>query len=157
MNPILVIISLVMVGILFILIEFLLTPGIGIAGIVGLASFIGSCVYAFMVMGTKAGTITTAVVAVIVVILLVWMLRGKSYKKLELKAEIDAKINLEAESLSVGDEGKTLTRLAPMGTVRFDKLSCEAKSEDNTILDPGTPVVISSIEDNKVIVKPINN
>ena len=76
MNPILVIISLVMVGILFILIEFLLTPGIGIAGIVGLASFIGSCVYAFMVMGTKAGTITTAVVAVIVVILLVWMLRG---------------------------------------------------------------------------------
>lgn len=157
MNPILVIISLVMVGILFILIEFLLTPGIGIAGIVGLASFIGSCVYAFMEMGTKAGTITTAVVAVIVVILLVWMLRGKSYKKLELNAEIDAKTNLEPEALSVGDKGKTITRLAPMGTVRFDKLSCEAKSEDNTILDPGTPVVISSIEDNKVIVKPINN
>lgn len=157
MNPILVIISLVMVGILFILIEFLLTPGIGIAGIVGLASFIGSCVYAFMEMGTKAGTITTAVVAVIVVILLVWMLRGKSYKKLELNAEIDAKTNLEPEALSVGDKGKTITRLAPMGTVRFGHLSCEAKSEDNTMLDPGTEVVITAIEDNKVIVKPINN
>ena len=156
MNPILVIISLVMVGILFILIEFLLTPGIGIAGIIGLASFIGSCVYAFMVQGTTAGTITTAVVAVIVV-LLVWMLRGKSYKRLELKAETDAKTNLEAESLSVGDEGKTLTRLAPMGTVRFEKLSCEAKSEDNTMLDPGTRVVISAIEDNRVIVKPIKD
>ena len=155
MNPILVIISLVMVGILFILIEFLLTPGIGIAGIVG--SFIGSCVYAFMVMGTKAGTITTAVVAVIVVILLVWMLRGKSYKKLELNAEIDAKTNLEPEALSVGDKGKTITRLAPMGTVRFGHLSCEAKSEDNTMLDPGTEVVITAIEDNKVIVKPIND
>ena len=157
MTPTLIIITLILFGIIALIAEFLLVPGIGIAGILGLGSIIYSAVYAFMQMGTTAGTITTAVVTVIVVVLLVWMLRGKSYKRLELKAEIDAKTNLEAESLSVGDEGKTLTRLAPMGTVRFEKLSCEAKSEDNTMLDPGTRVVISAIEDNRVIVKPIKD
>ena len=69
----------------------------------------------------------------------------------------EAAVATNEKALSVGDKGKTITRLAPMGTVRFEKLSCEAKSEDNTMLDPGTRVVISAIEDNRVIVKPIKD
>ena len=105
MTPTLIIISLVLLGILMMLIEFLLTPGMGFAGIVGLASFVGACVYAFMKEGTQAGTIVTAVVAVIVVILFIWMLRGKSWKKLEQKEQIDVKTNTEVEKVSVGDKG----------------------------------------------------
>lgn len=153
MNPILIIISLVLAGILFMLIEFLLVPGIGIAGIVGLASFIGACVYAFMVEGTKTGTITTGVVIVVGILLLVWMLRGKTWKKFELKTEIDSKVNTESESVKVGDCGTALTRIAPMGTVRFGSLSCEVHSDDNSMIAAGTEVEVVSIIDNKVSVK----
>ena len=61
MTPTLIIITLILFGIIALIAEFLLVPGIGIAGILGLGSIIYSAVYAFMQMGTTAGTIVTAV------------------------------------------------------------------------------------------------
>lgn len=156
MTPTLIIISLVLIGILMMLIEFLLTPGMGFAGIVGLASFVGACVYAFLKAGTQTGTIVTAVVAVIVVILFIWMLRGKTWKKLEQKEQIDSKANTEVEKVSVGDKGVTLSRLAPMGKVQFDKVTCEVKTLDGKYIDPGQEVEVIAVDDNEVTVKPIN-
>ena len=155
MTPTLIIISLVLVGILMMLIEFLLTPGMGFAGIVGLASFVGACVYAFIKAGTQTGTIVTAVVAVIVVILFVWMLRSKSWKKLEQQEQIDVKTNTEVERVSVGDKGVTLSRLVPIGKVKFEKVTCEAHNADGTFVDPGVEVEVIAVEDNEVKVKPI--
>ena len=88
MTPTLIIITLILFGIIALIAEFLLVPGIGIAGILGLGSIIYSAVYAFMQMGTTAGTIVTAVDIVIVVGALIIMLKAKTWKKLELKAEI---------------------------------------------------------------------
>lgn len=156
MDPILIIISLVLAGIIFLLIEFLLTPGVGIAGIVGLGSLIGSCLYSFLAVDTRTGTITTAAVGLLVILTLVWMLRAKTWKKLELKEEIDVKVNRESEQVKTGYNGTALTRLAPMGTVRFASITCEAKSFDNTMIDPGTEVTVVAIEDNRIIVKPTN-
>ena len=156
MTPTLIIISLVLLGILMMLIEFLITPGMGFAGIVGLASFVGACVYAFMKAGTQTGTIVTAVVAVIVVILFIWMLRGKSWKKLEQKEQIDVKTNTEVEQVAVGDKGITLSRLVPIGKVKFEKVTCEVHNADGTFVDPGVEVEVIAVEDNEVIVKPIN-
>ncbi|MBP5172366.1 MAG: NfeD family protein [Bacteroidales bacterium] len=156
MTPTLIIISLVLLGILMMLIEFLITPGMGFAGIVGLASFVGACVYAFIVEGTQTGTIVTAVVAVIVVILFIWMLRGKSWKKLEQKEQIDVKTNTDVEKVAVGDKGITLSRLVPIGKVKFEKVTCEVHNADGTFVDPGVEVEVIAVEDNEVIVKPIN-
>lgn len=156
MTPTLIIISLVLLGILMMLIEFLITPGMGFAGIVGLASFVGACVYAFIVEGTQTGTIVTAVVAVIVVILFIWMLRGKSWKKLEQKEQIDVKTNTDVEKVAVGDKGITLSRLVPIGKVKFEKVTCEVHNADGTFVDPGMEVEVIAVEDNEVIVKPIN-
>ena len=155
MTPTLIIISLVLIGILMMLIEFLITPGMGFAGIVGLASFVGACVYAFIKSGTQTGTIVTAVVAVIVIILFVWMLRSKSWKKLEQQEQIDVKTNTEVEQVAVGDKGITLSRLVPIGKVKFDKVTCEVHNADGTFVDPGVEVEVIAVEDNEVKVKPI--
>lgn len=155
MTPTLIIISLVLVGILMMLIEFLLTPGMGFAGIVGLASFVGACVYAFMKAGTQTGTIVTAVVAVIVIILFIWMLRGKTWKKLEQPEQIDVKTNTEVEKIAVGDKGTALSRLAPMGKVQFAATVCEVRNADGKYVNAGTEVEVIAIEDNEVVVKPI--
>lgn len=157
MDPILIIISLVLAGILFLLIEFLLTPGVGIAGIIGLGSLIGSCLYAFLAVDTRVGTITTAAVALLVIATLVWMLRANTWKKLTLKEEIDVQVNRESDQVKPDEKGTALTRLAPIGSVRFEKLTCEAKSFDNKMIDPGTEVCVVAIEENRIIVKPTNS
>ena len=151
-----IILSLILLGVILMLIELLLIPGVGVAGILSLASIAAACWYAFRFCSTSAGIITTCVAVVILIIMLVVVLREKTWKKFELGTEIKSKVNEEREALKVGDKGKTLTRLAPMGTAEFAQVSVEVKSCDNTMIAPGTDVEIVRIEDNKVIVKQIN-
>lgn len=157
MNTSLIIITLVLLGILMILVEFLITPGMGFAGIIGLASFIGACVFAFVREGTTTGTIVTAVVVLIVAVLFIFMLRSKTWKRLEQKEEIDTRVNRESEKVRVGEHGVTISRLAPSGNVRFTHTSCEAKSYGGLLIDQQTEVEVISIEDNEITVKPVTD
>lgn len=157
MTPTLIIVSLIIFGILALLAEFLLIPGIGICGILGLGSIIYSAVYAFQFLGSTAGTIVVAIDVVIVVVTLVVMLKEKTWKRLELHEEIDSAVKDDSKLLYVGQRGRTLTRIAPMGTAVFQGVSCEVKSADNTLIDPGVEVEVTRLEDSQIYVKPINS
>lgn len=148
------IITLILVGLVLIFAEILLIPGIGVAGIFGLLSMGGSCYYAFTQMGSTAGAVVTAVNAVLIVALTVWVLRAKTWKRLTLNTNIDSKAVSADGVISVGERGKTVTRLAPMGMVRFDNDSVEVKALEGMI-DPGVEVEVVMIDDNKVYVKPV--
>lgn len=147
------IITLILVGLVLIFAEILLIPGVGIAGILGLLSMGGSCFYAFYEFGNTVGAIVTAINAVLIVALTVWVLRAKTWKRMSLETNIDSKA-VEGATLSVGEKGKTLTRLAPMGSARFGNYVVEVKALEG-MLDPDTPVEVVLIEDNKIYVKPI--
>lgn len=148
------IITLILVGLVLIFAEILLIPGVGIAGILGLLSMGGSCFYAFSQLGPVAGAIVTAVNALLITALTVWVLRAKTWKRFTLNTNIDSKAVSSDGVLSVGERGKTVTRLAPMGMVRFDNDSLEVKALEGMI-DPGVDVEIVMIEDNKVYVRPV--
>lgn len=151
------IIVLILVGLVLIFAEILLIPGVGIAGVLGLLSMGGSCFYAFHELGTTTGIIVTAVNAVLIVGLTIWVLRAKTWKKFTLDTNIDSKaFSLEGAKIAIGDRGKTVTRLAPMGTVRFGEDTYEAKALEGMI-DPGTEVEIVLIEDNKIYVEPYSD
>ena len=147
------IITLILVGLVLIFAEILLIPGVGIAGILGLLSMGGSCFYAFYEFGNTAGAIVTAINAVLIVALTVWVLRAKTWKRMSLETNIDSKA-VEGATLSVGEKGKTLTRLAPMGSARFGNYVVEVKALEG-MLDPDVLVEVVLIEDNKIYVKPI--
>ena len=147
------IITLILVGLVLIFAEVLLIPGVGIAGILGILSMGGSCYYAFSQLGQTTGIIVTAVNVVLVVALSVWILRAKTWKRLTLETNIDSKAVPNDGVLTVGERGKTQTRLAPMGMVRFGNDVVEVKALEGMI-DPGIDVEIVMIEDNKVYVKP---
>jgi len=147
------IIALMFVGILLILVELFLIPGVGVAGFLGLASFGGSCYYAFAHFGTSMGTIVTVVCVSMTLGLLYYTLRAKTWKKLALDTVIDSKPK-PWESISVGDPGITVTRLAPMGMARFGSVTCEVKSMEN-IIDPGVNIEVVSVEDKIIYVKPV--
>lgn len=151
------IIVLILVGLVLIFAEILLIPGVGIAGLTGLLSMAGSCFYAFHELGTTSGIVITAVNAVLIVGLTVWVLRAKTWKKFTLNTNIDSKaFSLEGAKIGIGDRGRAITRLAPMGTARFGEETYEVKALEGMI-DSGTDVEIVLIEDNRIYVEPYND
>lgn len=151
------IIVLILVGLVLLFAEIMIIPGVGVAGILGLLSMGGSCFYAFNQLGSTTGVIVTIVNALLIVAMIIWVLRAKTWKKFTLETNITSKASTnESRFLTVGDRGKTLTRLAPMGTARVREKSLEVKALEGMI-DPNTDIEIVLIEDNIIYVKPVND
>ena len=74
---------------------------------------------------------------------------------MSLETIIDAKATADV-SVAVGDEGKTLTRLAPMGQALIGGGSMEVKALEGMI-DPNVDVVVVMIDEGKIYVKQKEN
>lgn len=148
------IITLILVGLVLMFAEILLIPGVGVAGILGLLSMGGSCFYAFHEFGNMTGAIVTGVNALLLVAMAVFVLRAKTWKRMSLETNITSKA-VEGSTLAVGDRGKTVTRLAPMGSARFGDYVVEVKALEG-MMDPNIDVEVVLIEDNKIYVKPLS-
>ncbi len=148
-------IILVAFGVLLLLVEIALIPGFGLTGIMGVASFLASIIYAFVIMGPFAGWVTLLSVLVLLALLVLWAVRGKPFKKLALKANIDSTLKVpEAAAVAVGDEGVAVTRLALVGEVDFGNVRLDVVSDDG-LIDEGTAVRVSRIKESAVFVKKI--
>lgn len=150
------IISLSILGLLLIIAEIILIPGIFVAGTLGLVSIGAACWLAFDGIGPDAGYITIAANAVLAVVCAVLSLRSKTWKRLSLHTEIDSRTDTRPEDkgIAVGSQGTTITRLAPMGKVLFGDTTVECSAR-NGIIDPGQQVEAILIDDNKIFVKPL--
>lgn len=146
------IITLILVGLILIFAEVLIIPGVGIAGVLGLLSIGGSCYYAFYEFGAMTGAIVTGVNVLLLVLLTIWILRAKTWKKMTLETNISSRVNVPEIKVSIGDRGRSMTRLAPMGTVRFGESSIEATAQEG-LIDAGVEVQVVLIDDNKVFVE----
>jgi membrane-bound ClpP family serine protease len=148
------IITLILVGLLLIAAEILLVPGVGVAGILGLMAMGGSCYYAFYEFDNTVGAIVTAVNALLIAALTFYVLRANTWKRMSLETSIDTKaLDDDSQYVSLGEVGVAISRMAPMGTVRFGDKTFEAKILEG-IVDPGTQVHVVLIEDGKVYVLP---
>lgn len=148
------VVSLILIGLVLIFAEILIIPGVGVAGILGLLSMGGSCYYAFYEFGSTTGGIVTGVNGLLLLLLTIYVLRAKTWKRFTLDTNIDSKAVSSDQVLSVGDRGKTVTRLSPMGAVRVGDNVIEVKALEGMI-DPGVEVEVVLIEDNKIYVSPV--
>lgn len=152
MGPVII---LILVGLVLLLVETLLIPGFAVTGILGLASMAAACWLAFTNIGTTAGVICVVVCILLTAALLVWLLRSSTWKKATLNTNIDSKVDVNADKkgIEVGSKGVTVTRLAPMGMVRFeDGTKAEVNSADGFV-DPGREVVVDAIDGEKIFIK----
>ena len=152
MGPVII---LILVGLVLLLVETLLIPGFAVTGILGLASMAAACWLAFTNIGTTAGVICVVVCILLTAALLVWLLRSSTWKKATLNTNIDSKVDVDADKkgIEVGSKGVTVTRLAPMGMVRFeDGTKAEVNSADGFV-DPGREVVVDAIDGEKIFIK----
>lgn len=150
------VISLILIGLVLMLAEILVVPGVGVAGVLGLLSMGGSCYYAFHEFGNTTGGLVTGLNGVLLLVLLIFVLRAKTWKRFTLNTNIDSKAVSQEDVLSVGDRGKTVTRLAPMGAVRVGDNVVEVKALEGMI-DPGVEVEVVLLEDNRIYVSPVND
>lgn len=152
----LAIVLLILLGLLLLLIEFAVIPGVTIAGIGGAVLLIASIYVAFTGIGTVAGFITLAVVVIVSPLMIYYFFNSRSGKKMILESEIGGKIeNFDPENLKVGDIGKTIGRLAPMGKIKVNGELVEAQST-GAFIDHQTDIRIIRINSNQIIVEPIN-
>ena len=153
---ILIILFLIFLGVVLLLIEFTILPGITIAGIGGFLLFAYSIYLAFTSYGTLAGFLTLGFVMIVAPLLLVYLFKGKSGKKMVLGAVISGVANqLDSGKIKVGDIGITIGRLAPMGKIKVNDEVVEVKST-GSFVDPGQQVRIVEIEKSLITVEPLN-
>ena len=147
---------LVLLGLLFLVVEIVLLPGVSIGALLALVCD-GSAIYlAFTKLGTTAGIATLVVVLVISLVAVVISLRAKTWQRLSLEQELkSSSMPTPAEELKIGERGRTISRLAPMGKVEIGGKSYEAKSTD-VYIDPKPEVEVVGFENFNVIVKKTN-
>ena len=146
---------LILIGILMLLLEILVIPGSGVAGIIGFGLIVAGIWLAYSREGAQAGHITLAVTVGFNLILLVVALRSKTWKKAMLSTEIDSKVRtIDPQHLKVGDTGKTISRCAPMGKAIFDDKFFEV-SAFSDFIDQETNIEVMKISGNKIFIKPI--
>jgi membrane-bound ClpP family serine protease len=150
-----VIILLILLGIVLLLVEFLVIPGVTIAGIGGVV-LIGTSIYStYKTYGTVTGNIVLLVSFLLILTATVIALRSKTWKKVMLQTTIDGKAaESYDEKLKAGDRGKAVTRLAPMGNAMFGDIITEVKTMGEFV-DPGAEVEIVKVHQKEIIVKPI--
>lgn len=149
-------ISLVVIGLLFLLLEILVIPGTTVAGIIGTALIIIAIWQSYEQYGSQTGLIFLGSSITVSIVALYFSLRGRTWKRLMLNTEVEGKVDhFEKYHPKVGDEGVTISRLSPMGKARFNDDYFEVKSLSGYI-DPNTEVVIKKINHNSIIVKSKN-
>ena len=149
-----IIILLIVLGILLFVIEFLLVPGITVAGIGGLALTVLGVYKAFEDYGTVTGVWFLIGTLLLSVMVIAYSLRARTWKRFMLNTNVMGTVHedLLADGIQKGDEGKSITRLASMGKIMINGKIREARSIEGYV-DENKPVVVVGIEGTVIKVK----
>jgi membrane-bound ClpP family serine protease len=150
------ILILIVIGIVALILDFLVIPG-SFVSIIGGCFMLAGVITSYVLYGATVGNIVLITTIVLTVLAVVFMLRSKTWKRLVLNTKIDSKMNeFDTSKIVVGTQGVTISRLAPAGKAQFGDEYVEVTSSLGFI-DPQTPIEITHIEGNKIIVKLIHN
>lgn len=152
----LIIIFLIILGIVLLLIEVTILPGITVAGVGSFLVLVYSVYLAFTTYGSLVGFLTLAFVLIVSPLLVYYFFKGKAGKSMVLNTVITGVANeINPEKVKIGDIGVTIGRLAPMGKIKVNDEVVEVRST-GTFVNPGENVRIISIEKSLVTVEPLN-
>ncbi len=149
----LVVLSLILAGIIFLLLEILVVPGATIVGLFGVGLVVAGIVVSFNHYGVAVGVMTLLGTLVVSLIAIAVALRSNTWKKAMHSSSLEGRVNVvETGKVVKGDEGLSITRLNPMGKALIGDEYYEVSSKDNLIPE-NKAVVVVKVEGNKIIVK----
>lgn len=143
----------ILLGLSFLVLEILVIPGVGFAGVIGFVLISVAVWQTYAQYGSVAGHSVLAGTFVLTLLTLILSLRSKTWKKIALSDKISSKVNVVgAEELKVGDEGITTSRLAPMGKAIINGEFYEVRTT-GAFIDQQSDILIEKIDNNKIYVK----
>lgn len=152
------VILLIIVGLILLIIEVFILPGISIAGVGAMLFFTGGIVTAYVSLGTGAGHITLMASFFSAVITIFFSFRAKTWQKMALNAEVNGK-SIDPETMTIvkpGDKGKAISRLAPMGNIEINGKIYEGQSIEGFV-EQESEIEVVKVEQYKIIIKPKKN
>ncbi len=146
-------------GVLMFIVE-MFTPGFGVAGGLGVASFAAIIVMQFLANSLTAALIVTAVLVLLLAIIIVMFIRSfqkgalsRSHIVNNTAVEGDSSPVIKEKGMSlVGKTGTAVTALRPSGIAEIDGVRMNVSTYGNFI-EPGKEVVVDSVEGLNVFVK----
>jgi len=149
-----VIASLIIIGLIFLILEILVVPGTTVVGIVGFILMGIGLWQTYIVYGSPIGHYVLGGSLLLTLGALGLSLRSKTWNRAMLHTEISSKANVyDLTKINVGDSGKTVSRLAPMGKAFINDEYYEVRSSGEFV-DQETNITVTKIEFNKIFVKP---
>lgn len=146
------IILILFLGIVFLLLEIIVFPGISVAGILGAVLLVLGIYFAYAYHGNTVGHIVLGGTILAVIVATILAFRYASWRSVSLQTEIKGSVeSLKGKGIVVGDEGVTVSRLAPIGSVKIHGNIVEAKSR-NGYIDSGETVKVVSLKNNALVV-----
>lgn len=154
---ILAIILLILLGIVLLLLEFLIVPGVTIAGIGGVIALVAAVVLSYTSHGTVVGNYMLLGTVFTIILVLYISFKTGTWRKVMLNNSVISRVEygLTGDSVKIGDTGMTITRLNPIGKVMIKDQVYEGKSVGGFINEK-TKVEVIKIQTNNIIVKQIN-
>ncbi len=154
---ILFIIALVISALLLLLVELFVIPGSSLAAILSAICLSWAVAYAFINISALAGIITLIIALILGSCVLITFMRSKTLDKVALTEEVSSTVDRSvAAQVQVGDKGYAVTRLALIGNAEINGHVVEVRSADG-FLNEKTPVVVTCVTDNEIIVQKIKN
>ncbi|WP_437827234.1 NfeD family protein [Sorangium sp. So ce1153] len=154
MTPALLVVLLLVVGLVLLAIEVFVIPGVGLVGLLGGAAVVGAVAVAWATLGAAHGLLALGA-GVCAAGLLFWAFAGtRAGQKMVLRETQRSGRGPDARLAALaGKEGRALTPLRPAGTVEIDDRAVDVVT-DGLYVEAGTPVRVSSVEGNRVVVEP---
>ncbi len=149
-----VIISLIIIGILLLLVEFLVVPGVTVAGVAGTVLILGGVIAGYYFHESPVNHLILLSTLGFILIVFIIAFKTKTWRKMGLKSTIASHVDaISEDAFKVGDIGKTISKLAPIGKVMVNDIVVEARSLGSYI-DSNKEIVIIRKEKNKLFVEP---
>jgi membrane-bound ClpP family serine protease len=146
------IIILILFGIVLLVLEILVLPGL-VAGIIGVVLMLAGILWMYTSQGDTAGHITLFATLVTAAGSIYYSLKSKAWERFGLKGQMDKPESNTGLGFSEGDEAIALSAMRPMGTIMAHGIRAEAQT-NGELITAGTTVIILKISPNKIIVKP---
>ena len=152
-----IVILLILIGIAMLVLEILVIPGAGVAGILGFGLMIAGVWLTYTSIGVTQGNIVLLSTLGVNIVGITLSLRSKTWKKAMLNTEILGKVNtIDTDNIKVGDQGITISRCAPMGKALVNDTYIEVSALSDFI-DQESEIEIIRISGNKIYIKKLNN
>ena len=150
------ILALLIIGLALIVVEVVFVPGTTLVGILGVI-FLGAAIMSsYRNYGTEVGFYVLIGTAAVTAVALFFSFRSQAWSRFANNSAIKSKVNEGLTApLAMGDEGIAISTLKPMGKVQFKGKEFEVKTLGDYV-DVGTRVRIVHLQENQIIVKPLN-